>query len=301
MIKSYNPIADAYFNINGITTKYLTTDNIYIDELLGDSNSKLTESTDWKTIFTEKASAVGTQTTVKSIIGFTGELLSYNAIGAEIKGNQRKFLTVTLTETGAAEVIVAGSTLAIAVKNAAGTTIETLNHTFAEVAASASEVITFIVDSLIAGTELEFTMTLSADGGTAYEATCGVVVEDIIDNSVAGAIFTIGDSVATTEALVSTIQLIDNNGFDITCRAGVEVFLCTDADTPAAAATIFAVSTDGALLGTLIDKSSLLILSEVDGDIGITVTSTTSSNIRVAVRLPNGGISMSSEPMVWTA
>lgn len=99
--------------------------------------------------------------------------------------------------------------------------------------------------------------------------------------------FSIG--VEGSNAITVAIQLLRGLS-DIAERAAVVVYQSSDAagDVPVAAQTSLAVGTDGSLLGTLIAATSLLLLSEADGDIDVVITDTGAVTRYLNVILPSG-------------
>lgn len=99
--------------------------------------------------------------------------------------------------------------------------------------------------------------------------------------------FTVGTEAAN--AITVAVQLATGVS-DIAERAAVIVYLSSDVngDTPIAAQTSLACGTDGSLLGTLTAATSLVCLSEADGDIDIVVTDTGVYTRYVNVVLPSG-------------
>lgn len=90
-------------------------------------------------------------------------------------------------------------------------------------------------------------------------------------------------------AITTAIQLL-NGLTEITEAACVTVYLSSDAagQTPVAAQTSIACGTDGSVVGTLTAATTLLVISEADGDIDIVVTDTGTSTRYLNVVFPTG-------------
>lgn len=90
-------------------------------------------------------------------------------------------------------------------------------------------------------------------------------------------------------AITVNIQLLAGAA-EITERAAVHIYQSSDAngDVPVAAQTSLALGTDGSLLGTLTAATSILALSEADGDIDIVITDTGAVTRYLQVVLPQG-------------
>ena len=99
--------------------------------------------------------------------------------------------------------------------------------------------------------------------------------------------FTIGPE--SSNAITVNIQLKVGVS-DVSERCCVIVYQSSDAngDTPVAAQTSLALGTDGSLLGTLTAATSIVALSEADGDIDIVITDTGVVNRYLTVVLANG-------------
>jgi hypothetical protein len=101
------------------------------------------------------------------------------------------------------------------------------------------------------------------------------------------ALFTVGAE--ATNAITTAVQL-KLGAEDITERCVVIAYLSSDAngDTPIAAQTSIACGTDGSVIGTLTAATSIMVISEADGDIDITVTDTGVYTRYLNIILPNG-------------
>lgn len=86
----------------------------------------------------------------------------------------------------------------------------------------------------------------------------------------AGATFAIGTE--TTNVINVAIQLFDGAGDEIATRAAIWFYLSDDAegDTVVAATTSLAIGTDGVAI-EMISNSAGMLISEVDGDIDISI------------------------------
>lgn len=99
--------------------------------------------------------------------------------------------------------------------------------------------------------------------------------------------FTVGVEGAN---LITVAVQLKSGASDIAERCAVIVYLSSDAngDTPIAAQTSIAAGADGSLLGTLTAATSIILLSEADGDIDVAVTDTGVYSRYVNVILPDG-------------
>lgn len=92
-----------------------------------------------------------------------------------------------------------------------------------------------------------------------------------------------GNAITTAIQLLSGASELSEAGF-------VTVYLSSDAagQTPVAAQTSIACGTDGSVVGTLTAATTLLVVSEADGDIDIVVTDTGVYTRYLNVVFPNG-------------
>jgi len=99
------------------------------------------------------------------------------------------------------------------------------------------------------------------------------------------------------DAIVASIQLIDENGDDTVGRHQVTVYLADDAegDTISTSAEGLAIGTDGILLGALGSTNAAgVFVTENDGDLDISISETTGADYYyLVVLLPNGYKSVS--------
>lgn len=104
-------------------------------------------------------------------------------------------------------------------------------------------------------------------------------------------IFTIGAE--ATNAINVAIQLVDrDNGNEITERVGMTWYLASNATGDAIATAPdggIAIGTDGLLLEWTANVSGLVI-SEVDGDIDVTLTESTAKSFYLVLVAPDGKI-----------
>lgn len=92
-----------------------------------------------------------------------------------------------------------------------------------------------------------------------------------------------GNAITTNIQLLNGATELDEAGF-------VFVYLSSDAagQAPQAAQTSIACGTDGSVVGTLTAATTLLVVSEADGDIDIVVTDTGTYTRYLNVVFPNG-------------
>lgn len=106
-----------------------------------------------------------------------------------------------------------------------------------------------------------------------------------------------------TNVVAVTIQLKDENGDDLTDKAGVYAWLSDDDNGDDIAATApsagWAIGTDGLLIPVVADKAAILI-SEDDGDIDLEVTEAGADTFYLNVLLPNGTV-VTSDALTFTA
>lgn len=102
-------------------------------------------------------------------------------------------------------------------------------------------------------------------------------------------IFTIGAE--ATNAINVAIQLVDrDNGNEITERVGMTWYLASNATGDAIATAPdggIAIGTDGLLLEWTANVSGLVV-SEVDGDIDVTITESTAKSFYLVLVAPDG-------------
>jgi hypothetical protein len=216
----------------------------------------------------------------------------------ELDGVRQNVLLTVAVDSGSAANLPTGSVFTLVMKNAAGATIETRSYTLGGVAAGSSA--TYLLDpsSLLAADSMVASIELEQDGAAVVSCSAVLTISDIA-NDVAGAVFTIGSSVAATNPIVTNIQLKDSDFEDLDKRALVEVFALASLDTLDGSLTALDVSTDGILAGTLTANKSILVMSEEDGDIDVTATRSAAGKVRLGVRVGNEIVAISDE-LIWT-
>ena len=146
-------------------------------------------------------------------------------------------------------------------------------------------------NSEITNAKAQTLKTISATTATAEEL-------NLVDNQVSSATFSIAAEAG--EAIVVSIQLQDAAGSDMATASCVFAYLSADsAGQTAASSTGLTITsgTDG-LTQVLVDsntQNNLLLTSEADGDIDVTITdaSTGTTTNYLNVIMPNGSISTS--------
>lgn len=281
------PNGDITVKINDIPTVLTYGDSV---ELTSDEFSAMSDlfiaDDNWKTIYDGTiALGVSTVTKTKTISGLDGT---------------KKFITVTVeVDALSAANIAAGALLTAVIKNSAGTTLETLTHTFLAITAGNSESFVIMPTSLIAasGGTCVISVRVPQDAGNIITLTESFEVDDVA-NDVSAFTCSVGASVAAGNPIVASFQLKDSSFADLAQRGIVEAFAFETFDS-LDTLTAFTTGTDGTLLGTLTANAAILCLSEADGDLDITATAGGASTCRIGIRV-NGEIIGFSGELIWT-
>lgn len=251
--------------------------------LFGSDSLSLT--TDWQNVYSGTI-AIGSGTVSKT--------LTISNITAG-----RKLLSIEVAvATASAASLPTGTIVTMAIKNAAGTTLETRTYTLGVIAAAGSESFNVLASAFEAGSSLVITIPFEQDGSGIVTIESALVTLSDVADDVSGASFTIGVSVAATNPIVTAIQLKDGDFADLTKRAIVKVLALADWDT-LATLTTFELSTDGTLIGADTANKALTIMSEVDGDIDVTATKAAAGSIQIGVEVAGELIAIS-DKLVWT-
>jgi len=288
MIKTYEAMKTiTLLNYNNNAIPLTSGDTIEMDETVAavfvDQNS-IKLSTTWNYVCSGQA--VGTGASTEDVSATYRDLVAGTTI----------LCTVAIPGTSA-NGAPAGSVLTMTIKNAAGATKETRTHTFGAIAISADETATFVTPSgLLSGDDVTFDLSLEEHASDAYDADAYITLQT--PTSVAGAIFTVGASVAATNPIVTNIQFVDSDGADINARVVCEVFPLADFDT-LVSLTACTSGTDGTSLGAIATNSSFIALSESDGDLDVTMTNGSAGDARVGLKLPDGTL-LVSDIMTWS-
>lgn len=282
MKKSYSPIEDGYFILNGVKTKVLSTESFYSTYDFG--ADKVVESTDWKSIEdVNVVTTAGNVTVVKTIEEIGADVIVDNVNGvAQESKKERIFEVVVDISTGNMD---AGTTLIALVKDADGATIETINFTFGAVTAASSETFIFKPGGLVKAEDVEFTFEF-IDSAATYDADVTINVSSITNDAEA-VLFTVGLAVGGAPATVNC-EIVDNDGLAITEVALAEMFILDTSKDPATVTTL-ATGTNGGSLGDITANGALIAMSEADGTLDAVITNG-AGTVYLAVRLANGKI-----------
>lgn len=116
-----------------------------------------------------------------------------------------------------------------------------------------------------------------------------------LDAAPFGATFTVGAENATEGKVAIDVQLTDGAGAALAQRAGVYIYLSGDKNGDAlitTAADTLACGTDGLYVEGVAGKSGMFV-SEADGDIDVSVTTSAAGRMYMAVVLPDGTLACS--------
>jgi len=278
MKKSYTSIsAVSVKNYDDVLVHLSASDVVYLDsDVAANLTDFFTESVDWKTpVNDETIDSAGSDLTITelNIDGLSG----------------KQFLKVEIVV--ADEDMPTAGSLTLKAQNAAGTT-DYEERTIDVGAITAGNTGTFYVqfDSFLnaLATRLEVTGTLKKPAANTLDCSVTVTPQDL-GSTASGATFTIGTEAGN--AIVVAVQLLDSAGADVDCVNVVDVYLSEDArgiDISTSAEGI-SVGTDGILIGTNTADQSLLVGSELDGDVDISISETTGADeYYLVVVLPDG-------------
>ena len=110
-----------------------------------------------------------------------------------------------------------------------------------------------------------------------------------------GATFAVGVEDGTTSTIAVDVQLTDAKGAALAHRAGVYLYVSADANGDAVVTTgvdTLAAGTDGNFQELISGKAGMAV-SEADGDIDISVTTSDARTVYLAVVLPDGSLATS--------
>lgn len=277
-------------NLDNYGQKLLTSgDVVYLSAQEAiDYSDYFTVETSWKTVTDDKEIAIGSATETDTLIVY------------DLTAGVQKLINVkVIVDALSAATLPTGSVATLTIKNSAGDTVETRTHTFSTIAASANEEFNILCSGWLDAETLTVAIAYKQDGSAKVTVESAVVTIDDIADDVAGAYFTIGASVAATNPIVTTIQLVDENGDDLDRRALVQIVALANFDT-LASLTALDISTDGTNLGELTANAVIDVLSEVDGDIGITATNGSAGSIQLGVKI-GGVLKAISDKITWSA
>ena len=290
MKKSYTTLVDATLDIySGITKYYASGSSVYLDEDYGSDlvdAGILVANTDWTKPVDATLDSAGSDLTYDfDMEGFTGE----------------KLIKIEVAQVD--ENLPTGSTVVVKVQNAAGTTdYETITLAVGAITAGSSTTFYIKPSALLnpLGVMVNFSGTIKKPAANTADTTVTVT---LIDESVAsGVIWTIGTEAANVINL--GMQLLDSAGAELSDEAGtIEFYLASDNRglTPVATADTVAIGTDGAIVGTITDKQSYILVSELDGDIDVDITEAVGAATYYAVAVFHDGRKVVSPPIVFAA
>jgi len=278
MKKSYKTYEARDYIIDGIKQHITTDDVFYTTENYGDF---VYESTDWKTIETTNVPNGGGNVTVTKTIEDINEgtdLVDVN--GVKTTTNKEQIVTVKLDATTGE--MDAGTTVSIAIKNDAGTTIETINYTFGAIAEDASASFVTKAGGLVSADNITCTFVF-IDSTATFDIDATITISDR-SNAGESVLFEVGTAVTTDGATVA-VKIVDIDGEEITEDAIVDVYLLDASGDPVAVTTL-AVGTAGTTLGDITVNSALVAISDT-ADLDVVVTNTTGT-VYLGIRLTNG-------------
>ncbi len=115
-----------------------------------------------------------------------------------------------------------------------------------------------------------------------------------LDGGLFGATFAVGVEDGTTSTIAVDVQLTDAKGVALAHRAGVYMYVSDDVngDSLATAVDTLAAGTDG-MFQELLTGQAGMVMSESDGDIDISVTTSDARTVYLAVVLPDGSLATS--------
>ena len=166
-----------------------------------------------------------------------------------------------------------------------------------QVTASAAE-LNYLDNSSLAAADLTKLATLTANA-TELNILDGVTSNaselNELDGGLFRASFTVGTENTTTGKIGVDVQLADAKNAALAHRAGVYIYLSGDANGDSlvsAAVDTLAAGTDGLYIAGVAGKSGHFI-SESDGDIDVSVTTSATGTMYMAVLLPDGTLATS--------